>query len=205
MQFVVYVVILVVAVFSVGLEWDVLVSPSTKISNEMQAVSHLGKPQTASTSAARKPVAPSAKQTDTRQVVKPANPQSAATTAHPPAAAQQAPLPVDDAQIKAGDEAQAADDAQTQKTAAVRQCDVNVCAAAYSSFRASDCTYQPYGGPRRLCSKGAPQVASVDAQAEALASLARCHVRACAETYSSFNPQDCTYQPSDGPRHVCEK
>jgi hypothetical protein len=36
------------------------------------------------------------------------------------------------------------------------KCDVNACAEAYRSFRASDCTYQPSGGPRRLCSKGKP-------------------------------------------------
>ncbi len=33
------------------------------------------------------------------------------------------------------------------------QCNVNACTAAYRSFRASDCTYQPTGGPRRLCTK----------------------------------------------------
>ena len=33
------------------------------------------------------------------------------------------------------------------------QCNVNACAAAYGSFSAADCTYQPYGGPRRLCTK----------------------------------------------------
>lgn len=109
MQFIVYVVILVVAVFSVGLEWDALVSPSTKISNEMQTVSHLGKPQSA---------------------------------------------PADNAQIKTGDGAQAADDAQAQKTVAARQCDVNVCAAAYTSFRASDCTYQPLRRPASLVQQG---------------------------------------------------
>ena len=31
------------------------------------------------------------------------------------------------------------------------QCSQHACAARYSSFRASDCTYQPYSGPRRLC------------------------------------------------------
>ena len=31
------------------------------------------------------------------------------------------------------------------------RCDVQACASAYKSFRASDCTYQPYGGPRRVC------------------------------------------------------
>ena len=71
MQFIVYVVILVVAVFSVGLEWDALASPSMKISNEMQAVSHLGKPQSAPAAAAREPVTSVAKQTDKPQVVAP--------------------------------------------------------------------------------------------------------------------------------------
>ena len=33
------------------------------------------------------------------------------------------------------------------------RCNVNACAAAYHSFRASDCTYLPTGGPRKLCSK----------------------------------------------------
>lgn len=30
-------------------------------------------------------------------------------------------------------------------------CDVDACSRAYRSFRASDCTYQPYSGPRQLC------------------------------------------------------
>jgi 1A family penicillin-binding protein len=33
------------------------------------------------------------------------------------------------------------------------QCDQAACAAAYQSFRSSDCTYQPYSGSRRLCEK----------------------------------------------------
>ena len=32
-------------------------------------------------------------------------------------------------------------------------CNVAACTAAYRSFRASDCTYQPTGGPRKLCTK----------------------------------------------------
>jgi hypothetical protein len=32
-----------------------------------------------------------------------------------------------------------------------------------------------------------------------------CHVDACREAYFTFNPADCTYQPSDGPRRLCEK
>jgi hypothetical protein len=30
-------------------------------------------------------------------------------------------------------------------------CDIQACANAYHSFRATDCTYQPYEGPRRAC------------------------------------------------------
>lgn len=42
-------------------------------------------------------------------------------------------------------------------TAAAQQasnrCNIQACASAYRSFRASDCTYQPYEGTRRLCTK----------------------------------------------------
>ena len=34
------------------------------------------------------------------------------------------------------------------------RCDLRLCASTYRSFRASDCTYQPYaGGPRQLCER----------------------------------------------------
>jgi hypothetical protein len=41
--------------------------------------------------------------------------------------------------------------AQSQEPSAA--CDVAACTAAYRSFTASDCTYQPLEGPRRLCTK----------------------------------------------------
>ena len=37
--------------------------------------------------------------------------------------------------------------------AAAANCHVDACTAAYHSFTASDCTYQPTEGPRRLCTK----------------------------------------------------
>jgi hypothetical protein len=37
--------------------------------------------------------------------------------------------------------------------AAPRYCNYQACSYAYRSFRASDCTYQPYHGPRRYCTK----------------------------------------------------
>lgn len=35
----------------------------------------------------------------------------------------------------------------------VRRCNYRVCASAYRSFRSSDCTFQPYRGPRRICER----------------------------------------------------
>ena len=39
----------------------------------------------------------------------------------------------------------------TSSPPASPQCDQAACAARFNSFRSSDCTYQPYAGPRRLC------------------------------------------------------
>jgi len=36
------------------------------------------------------------------------------------------------------------------------KCDVAACGAAYRSFRAADCSWQPFDGPRRFCDKGTP-------------------------------------------------
>jgi hypothetical protein len=46
-------------------------------------------------------------------------------------------------------------DAGAQSAAAQNAalCNVEACDAAYRSFRASDCTYQPFYGPRRFCTK----------------------------------------------------
>jgi BA14K-like protein len=42
---------------------------------------------------------------------------------------------------------------QGESTASNNRCDVQSCSNAYKSFRASDCTYQPFDGPRRFCAK----------------------------------------------------
>jgi hypothetical protein len=50
--------------------------------------------------------------------------------------------------------AQAPEQAEEQGQAApAPACNIDACAAAYRSFTASDCTYQPFDGPRRLCTK----------------------------------------------------
>jgi BA14K-like protein len=107
----------------------------------------------------------------------PAKP-AAATRAPPVAAVQSAPgypgnvqtegnapaaVPNDAPSAKAAGRptrplAQAAGQAAGQVAAdgAPAKCDVDACTAAYFSFRASDCTYMPTGGGRRLCTKGNP-------------------------------------------------
>jgi hypothetical protein len=45
------------------------------------------------------------------------------------------------------------------------RCDVQACSNAYKSFRASDCTYQSFDGPRRACTKP-PVQRTVRAQSE---------------------------------------
>jgi penicillin-binding protein 1A len=96
-------------------------------------------------------------------------------------------------------------------------CDVQACARTYQSFRASDCTYQPFGSfTRRLCEKALPRQAtsvgpSSYAQSSAQSSpdqagTAQCNVAVCSSFYESFNPGDCTYQPyGGGPRRACTR
>jgi hypothetical protein len=89
------------------------------------------------------------------------------------------------------------------------KCDIAACSAAYRSFRESDCTWQPYEGPRRFCDKGNPpqEVASAEnaAASEPVTVSDKCDIAACKDAYFTFNPADCTYQPSDGPRRLCTR
>ncbi len=90
------------------------------------------------------------------------------------------------------------------------KCDIDACAAAYRSFRESDCSWQPYEGPRRFCDKGTPpqDVAAVDPNAETDAGEQvsdKCDIAACKQAYFTFTPSDCTYQPSNGPRRLCTR
>jgi BA14K-like protein len=89
---------------------------------------------------------------------------------------------------------------------ATPKCDVAACGAAYFTFTASDCTYQPSDGPRRLCTKGNPPKEQTVSQAPRDANAqAACNIAACSQAYVSFSAADCTYQPIDGPRRLCAK
>lgn len=68
----------------------------------------------------------------------------------PPSQQAAAPAPVDDKQALAKT-AQATPQPAVAQSAA--HCAVAACSAAYYSFRASDCSYQPYQGPRQLCTR----------------------------------------------------
>jgi hypothetical protein len=43
--------------------------------------------------------------------------------------------------------------ARPEPQAAAAACNYKACSKAYRSFNASDCSYQPYDGPRRQCRK----------------------------------------------------
>jgi hypothetical protein len=86
-----------------------------------------------------------------------------------PAVAQVTPAaaPAHDVAVHdvAGQAQARATEASVDRTASVSvaaHCNVDACSAAYHSFRASDCTYQPFGSERRLCTKstGAGRVAA---------------------------------------------
>jgi BA14K-like protein len=96
----------------------------------------------------------------------------------------------------------------TPAASAQPKCDVAACSAAYHSFRASDCTWQPFDGPRRFCDKGQPaQEAALtpDAAIDPAQYSDKCDIEACRHAYFTFDPTDCTYQPSNGPRRLCTK
>lgn len=47
--------------------------------------------------------------------------------------------------------------------AAPNSCAIDACSNAYRSFRASDCTYQPFSGPRKVCELNAGAVQNASA------------------------------------------
>jgi hypothetical protein len=83
------------------------------------------------------------KDTPVVQAVKPPAETSGSANASVPAAPS-APAPV-----------AAATPAPPATSSPANACNVAACAAAYRSFRESDCSYQPFEGPRRYC-EGAP-------------------------------------------------
>jgi 1A family penicillin-binding protein len=88
------------------------------------------------------------------------------------------------------------------------KCDYRACAAKYQSFNADDCTYQPYGGGRRRQCEKAATTAQIEWPEQAVSDQGQhqCNYVACAQVYSSFRREDCSYQPYEGgPRRLCQR
>jgi hypothetical protein len=167
MAFLAYVAILLVSISGILLELNWLTQPKLEAKPAMHAMSA---PPSAAVrrvvakvdrpNAERDPVYP--KQADTPPAIEmnaeapkaatapavaevpmpPARPQEAeqANAGDPPPAAAAQPQAIANASL-----------AERASVTAKLQCDVAACAGAYTSFRESDCTFQPYEGPRRLC------------------------------------------------------
>jgi hypothetical protein len=86
---------------------------------------------------------------------------------------------------------------------AAKRCD-SAC-GKYRSFRASDCTYQPYRSPRKACETTPTQPQGSEAFAFVPTNRSNCDVQWCSWQYRSFDSASCTYQPyGGGPRKRCE-
>jgi hypothetical protein len=96
---------------------------------------------------------------------------------------------------------------QQETKAAAALCDISACEQAYHTFTPADCTYKPYDGPRRLCTRGNPprRHGAILATAGEARAQAGCNVSACSSAYQSFDASTCTYQPYDGVRRLCTK
>lgn len=210
MAFLVYFVVLLIAGASVlfGLDWlSSPMSPMAPIKPVIQAAKVPPPARTVATTVTPAPPQPEPQ------------PETVTTIAPVTAPAVVAPVASVGAPVAAADAepANAAAVAVPLPQLAVEEkpqakCDVDACTSAYRSFTAEDCTYQPSVGPRRLCTKGTPPNDAAVAPDAAAASRAdanttgpQCNVSACADAYVSFSAADCTYQPFDGPRRLCEK
>ncbi|HET9412544.1 MAG TPA: BA14K family protein [Pseudolabrys sp.] len=164
MQFLVYLTVLMVSISTVLLEIHWLTTPPPQPKPAVQASATPPRPKVEGPNAELSPIYP--------RRVEPARPTSAAAneiaakieTGQKPAAETpgiatraddsnrfaSAPPPhnAQNAQAYAPPPKQNASD---EAAASNNRCDIQTCANAYKSFRASDCTYQPFGGPRRVC------------------------------------------------------
>ena len=64
---------------------------------------------------------------------------------------------VPDAQNAQASAVQPKQNKSDEVAASNNRCDVQACGSTYKSFRAADCTYQPFDGPRRVCGKAPEQ------------------------------------------------
>lgn len=213
MSFLLYLVVLVVSVTSVmmGLDWlsspAPVVRPAVHTASAPAKLARVKRAKATTNTAAHKELADI--KTDRKPVTA-----ADTTSANAEAKATSGTGGNELARVAQGDNTVQAEDTDIkapteQATAAVAgpRCDVHACETYYRSFRASDCTYQPFDGPRRFCDRGHPPVRAtrVVRTSDLRPASSSCNYQACAGAYRSFDPGTCTYQPYDGPRRLCEK
>lgn len=180
MQFLAYLTVLMLSISTVLLEVHWLTSPAPQPKPVIQATSTpVPVPKVEGPNAALSPVYP--KKPDTAPPVDPAaNAKLSNAVTEPQLAFTQPPATrpnvsaAQEQRSSAETTAMAARDEDTRQPAPTtanvpervpqeaastssNRCDVQACAATYKSFRASDCTYQSFEGPRRACTKPAVQ------------------------------------------------
>lgn len=142
MRIAVYGAVLVITLGSVLLGLDWLSAPMSPMINTEAGLRAAAPPQVSASPAPPAPSQPSA--TPSANIGVPIVPPSLVAPARPntPAAAS-----------GSGASVQATPPAMITAPAPEVKCNVDACTAAYRTFTASDCTYQPIGGPRKLCTK----------------------------------------------------
>jgi len=150
MQFLVYLTVLMASVSTILLEVHWLTSPAPPAKPAIQASASPPTPKTEGPNAALSPVYP--KKADAPP---PADSVSNVQLSTAAAIPQAAPVPQPGAA------------APEQQAASGNRCDIQACTDAYKSFRASDCTYQSFEGPRRVCGKSSVQRAAREQRDEA--------------------------------------
>jgi hypothetical protein len=157
MRFAVYVAVLMIALGSVllGLDWQPApMSPMVDTEAGLHGPVSLPPPPTLAVTA---PATPSPQVTPKANIGAPIVPPKLTAPANQPATPQATPAvpvqagvapPTEPSTVIAAPES-------APPPQAPPNCNVDACTAAYRSFRAADCTYQPSEGPRRLCSKQA--------------------------------------------------
>jgi len=180
MQFLVYLTVLMVSISTVLLEIHWLTTPPPQPKSAVQASTPPPRPKVEGPSAALSPVypkkvepAPPPTQNNAQNnvgSVTAGNTAAKAETVQKPVAettgaATRAEDPGKTKSVEAPNNAYNAQASVTQPkqnssedaAASNNRCDVQACGSTYKSFRASDCTYQPFGGPRRVCGKAPEQ------------------------------------------------
>src|SRR6187397_2853804 len=169
MQFLVYLTVLMVSVSTVLLEIHWLTTPAPQPKPAVQVSAAPPRPKVEGPNAELSPVyprkvelvQPPPTQNNVQYNVGPATTGNTAAKAETTGAATSSDdssktksVAVPDAQNA---QASAAQNKPDEVAASNNRCDVQACGSAYKSFRAADCTYQPFDGPRRVCGKAPEQ------------------------------------------------